>query len=212
SSGALKDETAGPRFVDVIARNATRLAALVQDLLDLSRLESREGPETLKSVDPADALARAAAPYRETAAAKRIQLVVEETQAPPVRGEPGLLERALTNLVLNAVRYTPEGGRVVLRAREVTGSAEGRRAVRFEVEDTGIGIPRGALPRIFERFYRVDPARSRELGGTGLGLSIVKHAVDAMGGQVSVDSAVGHGSTFSVTLDAWDEARTRGTE
>jgi two-component system phosphate regulon sensor histidine kinase PhoR len=200
SDGAANDPVAGPRFLDVIARHASRLAALVDDLLDLSRLEARP-TEAMREVPAADALSRAAAAFRESAASKRIDLQVD----PPardtiaVRGDPALMDRALTNLVQNAVRYTAEGGRVRLRALEV------HDGVRFEVEDTGIGIPPQALPRIFERFYRVDPARSRELGGTGLGLAIVKHAVESMGGTVAVRSVPDHGSTFSFTLPAWHE-------
>ena len=197
SGGALRDEAAGPRFVDLIARNAARLAALVEDLLDLSRLEAREGADALRSVDTAEALTRAATTHRDAAAAKRITLTVESASAGAVRGDSALLDRALTNLVQNAVRYTPEGGRVVLRGKRIADR------VRIEVEDTGIGIPSNALSRIFERFYRVDPARSRELGGTGLGLAIVKHAVETMGGEVSVESTPGKGSTFAVTLAAW---------
>ena len=198
--GAANDPVAGPRFLDVIGRHATRLAALVDDLLDLSRLEARAA-DAMSVVHPADALARAASPFRESAAAKRIDLRVASAadDGPGVRGDPALMDRALTNLVQNAVRYTPAGGTVILRAVRVDG------AVRFEVEDTGIGIPPQALARIFERFYRVDPARSRELGGTGLGLAIVKHAVEAMGGTVAVRSVPDHGSTFSFTLPIWLE-------
>lgn len=197
ATGAANDPVAGPRFLEVIGRHATRLAALVDDLLDLSRLEARAG-EAMTEVRPGDALARAAAAFRESAAAKRIDLRIEPLgDLPSVRGDPALMDRALTNLVQNAVRYTPAGGSVVLRAVQADG------AMRFEVEDTGIGIPPQALPRIFERFYRVDPARSRELGGTGLGLAIVKHAVEAMGGAVAVRSVPDHGSTFSFTLPTW---------
>lgn len=197
--GAASDPVAGPRFLEVIGRHAARLAALVDDLLDLSRLEARAG-EAMTEVRPADALARAAGAFRESAAAKRIDLRVEPAEdCPGVRGDPALMDRALTNLVQNAVRYTPAGGSVLLRAAQSDG------AVRLEVVDTGIGIPPQALARIFERFYRVDPARSRELGGTGLGLAIVKHAVEAMGGTVAVRSVPDHGSTFSFTLPIWLE-------
>jgi len=197
--GAANDPVAGPRFLDVIGRHAARLAALVDDLLDLSRLEARAG-EAMSEVHPADALSRAAAAFKESAAAKRIELrIVPVKEGPGVRGDTALMDRALTNLVQNAVRYTPAGGTVILRAVRQDG------AVRFEVEDTGIGIPPQALARIFERFYRVDPARSRELGGTGLGLAIVKHAVEAMGGTVAVRSVPDHGSTFSFTLQIWQD-------
>jgi two-component system phosphate regulon sensor histidine kinase PhoR len=100
----------------------------------------------------------------------------------------------LVNLLQNAINYTPEGGRITLEARKDEGG------VQFEVADSGIGIPSEDLPRIFERFYRVDKGRSRELGGTGLGLSIVKHIAEAHGGRVSVESRIGKGSRFTVTL------------
>lgn len=197
-AGAANDADAGPRFLDSIRRNASRLAALIEDLLDLSRMEARAGVLAPRAVRAGDALARAAAAFKDPAETKRIRIeCVPADGVPAARGEPALLDRALHNLVQNAVRYTPEGGRVVLRARP-----DGD-LIRFEVEDTGIGIPPQALPRIFERFYRVDPARSRALGGTGLGLAIVKHAVESMGGTVSVRSTPGHGSTFAFTLPIW---------
>ncbi|OGR09505.1 MAG: hypothetical protein A3K53_05500 [Deltaproteobacteria bacterium RIFOXYB2_FULL_66_7] len=117
-------------------------------------------------------------------------------ELPHVRGDRGQLKQVLTNLLDNAIKYTPEKGTVRLSAA----GAEGR--VTVSVEDTGPGIPAEALPRIFERFYRVDKARSRELGGTGLGLAIVKHIVEAHGGSVSVESRVGEGSSFRVCLPA----------
>jgi two-component system phosphate regulon sensor histidine kinase PhoR len=113
-----------------------------------------------------------------------------------VRGDRGQLKQVLTNLLDNAIKYTPEKGTVRLSAA----GAEGR--VTVSVEDTGPGIPPEALPRIFERFYRVDKARSRELGGTGLGLAIVKHIVEAHGGSVAVESRIGEGSAFRVVLPA----------
>jgi len=117
-----------------------------------------------------------------------------------VEGDPRVLEHVLSNLVDNAVKYCPSGSRVVVSAvREDD-------RVRLVVSDTGPGIPAEHLPRLFERFYRVDAGRSRELGGTGLGLSIVKHMVEAMRGAVSVDSQVGKGSTFTVSLGAPKEA------
>jgi two-component system phosphate regulon sensor histidine kinase PhoR len=107
----------------------------------------------------------------------------------------------LSNLLDNAIKYTPPGGEVVVRVR-----AGGGRRLRVEVEDSGIGIPRKDLPRIFERFYRVDPGRSRALGGTGLGLAIVKHSVQAMGGQLGVESQVGQGTRFWVDLPRFETA------
>ena len=113
----------------------------------------------------------------------------------PLGEDQRALEQVLTNLVDNGIKYCPPGSRVVVKARP-----EGEHLLRFSVEDSGPGIPERDLPRIFERFYRVDPGRSREMGGTGLGLSIVKHLVEAMGGEVGVESRVGVGSSFWFTL------------
>jgi two-component system phosphate regulon sensor histidine kinase PhoR len=128
---------------------------------------------------------------------KELGLRVEPFRdVPPVRGDRGQLKQVLTNLLDNAIKFTPEKGMVRVNAV----CAQGR--VTVAVLDTGIGIPADDLPRIFERFYRVDKARSRELGGTGLGLAIVKHIVEAHGGSVSVESRLGEGSTFRFTLPA----------
>jgi two-component system phosphate regulon sensor histidine kinase PhoR len=132
------------------------------------------------------------------AAEKRRQVLefAPNGNLPGVAGDPDYLERAVSNLVDNAIKYTPEGGRIRVSAKSVGGE------VLIEVADTGIGIPAEDVPRVFERFYRVDKSRSREMGGTGLGLSIVKHVVQVHGGSVDVESAVGKGSTFRVRLPA----------
>jgi signal transduction histidine kinase len=111
-----------------------------------------------------------------------------------IQGNRQRLEQAFTNLIANAIHYTPAGGRISARIRVTPGE------IAVDVEDSGIGIPTAALPRVFERFYRVDPGRSRDTGGTGLGLAIVKHIVRAHGGEVLVASQEGHGSTFTVKL------------
>ena len=136
--------------------------------------------------------------YSARADSRRIELLVESEEPQlEVTADPEGLRVILNNLVDNAIKYTPEGGRVVLRWRSLQ---DGR--ARLEVSDSGIGIPKEQLPRVFERFHRVDKARSREMGGTGLGLSIVKHLAQAFGGSVAVESSVDVGSTFSVTLPA----------
>jgi two-component system phosphate regulon sensor histidine kinase PhoR len=132
--------------------------------------------------------------HRPRAEARRQSLRVEEGPAVQAWADEEAVEQVLENLLDNALKYTPEGGEVSARW-----GAEGGQAF-IEVADTGIGIPAADLPRIFERFYRVDKARSRELGGTGLGLSIVKHLVQAMQGQVRAASEVGRGTTFTVVL------------
>jgi two-component system phosphate regulon sensor histidine kinase PhoR len=196
-TGGLADPERVPEFLEVIDRNARLLTSLVENLLDLSRLESPEGLPRRVRLDPG-ALLRTVAELRRPAAERRKQSLETGVRAPlpPVLGDPDYLERALANLVDNAVKYTPEGGTLKLSA-----FARGDSVV-LEVADTGIGIPETDLPRIFERFYRVDKSRSREMGGTGLGLAIVKHVVQAHGGSVEVTSRVGQGSTFRIVLPA----------
>ena len=192
---AASDAEATAHFLDMIDRNAERLQRLVEDLLDLSRIESREFKLTLEPVPVGPAVERASQLFRDRAVARWVKLL---TDAPPdlpsARADRRALEQVLTNLVDNATKYCTEGATVTVRATR-DGSM-----LRIAVTDTGPGIEERHLPRLFERFYRVDAGRSRELGGTGLGLSIVKHLVDAMGGVVSVESTVGVGSTFTVSL------------
>jgi len=192
--GGLEDEAHRRRFVEAIQRHAERLQRIVDDLLELARLEQPGIQPGEGDVDLA-ALARGVAEsFREAAAARGLALEVEVGTAPiPVRGDAAMLERALANLVDNAVKYTQAGSVRVAAG----GSGE---TAWCEVRDTGPGIPPEHLPRIFERFYRVDQGRSRELGGTGLGLSIVRHVAELHGGRVSVESELGRGSTFRVEL------------
>jgi two-component system phosphate regulon sensor histidine kinase PhoR len=194
ADGALGDPEAGPRFVDTVRRQADRLRVLVDDLLTLSRLESaREAVERV----PVDFSVVARQACEAMGARARDGGVSLEVEAPgPLRvgGDPEALRRLVDNLVLNAVTYTPRGGRVHVRLRP-----EGGRAV-LSVADTGIGIAPEHLDRIFERFYRVDKARSRAKGGTGLGLAIVKHAVALHEGDVRVESRLGRGSTFTASI------------
>ena len=190
---------AGPdsatEFIQIIERQAERLQHLVEDLLDLSRIESRQFRLAVESVPVGPMLEHILRAFREQAAAKRILFSVDlPGDLRPVRADRRALEQVLTNLVENAVKYGGEGGTVTVRA-----STENDR-MRIAVADTGPGIEAAHLPRLFERFYRVDAGRSRELGGTGLGLSIVKHLVEAMGGKVSVESTPGRGTTFAFTL------------
>jgi len=194
AGGMVDDEAAARSFVDIIGRQAERLARLTQDLLDLSRIESRQwkleaGPVEVR------ALAEQVLELSSRAAGeKSLELVQSIPQDAVVRGDARALEQVLVNLVDNAVKYTAVG-RVAVRAER-----DGSEWILF-VEDTGPGIERHHLPRIFERFYRIDPGRSREQGGTGLGLAIVKHLVQGMGGEVGVESGEG-GSRFWVRLPA----------
>ena len=188
------DTEASTRFVELIQRNAERLANLIDDLLELSRIESRELKLEMEDVELAVVAERILSQHAHRAQLKNITLAHSLGDAPHVQADRRALEHILGNLIDNAIKYCPESARV-----SITAAAENGR-VRVAVSDTGSGIPSEHLPRIFERFYRVDAGRSRELGGTGLGLSIVKHLVEAMGGLVSVDSRAGTGSTFFFTL------------
>lgn len=198
--GALKEDQAF-QFVQVIKRHADRLAKIVEDLLMLSRIETREFQLKLEVVSVRDFIEDIIEFVKEPAGRKKISLSRGEIPSSlAVRADRNHLEQILINLLDNAVKYTPEGGRVLVSAVE-----EGSKDVRFSVEDNGIGIPKEDLSRIFERFYRVDKGRSKELGGTGLGLSIVKHLVQAHGGRVWVESQMGKGSTFYFTLPKREE-------
>ena len=188
------------RFERILWTHAGRLGRLVSDLLDLSRAEASGRPR-LEPVDLGDPLASALAAVRERADTKQLQVEVKvPPELPPLAADATALEQVLVNLLDNAVKYTEPGGRVEVRAA-VDG---GGKMVRIAVADTGPGIAAEHLPRLFERFYRVDPARSRELGGTGLGLAIVKHLVQAHGGDAEVTSTVGKGTTFQVTFPVSD--------
>ncbi|HSY21987.1 MAG TPA: ATP-binding protein [Polyangiaceae bacterium] len=202
-SGALDDGPAAMRFLDIIERNAQRLQSLVEDMLELSKLESNEFKLKRERVELQRVVPIVLALFRERADKKGVRLSAELPSAlPPVDGDPRALEHVLSNLVDNAVKYCPAGSRILVGA-----SADEDR-VRLVVADTGPGIAPEHLPRVFERFYRIDAGRSRELGGTGLGLSIVKHMVEAMRGKVSVESSVGQGSTFQVALPRADPSGT----
>ena len=194
--GGLEESDTAKRFLSRIRANADRMASLVDDLLELSRLESGAQPPSLEPLDCAAVVADVVTSFAKIAARKSISLDADEAEVPRVLGDSDRLRRILEHLVDNALKYTPDGGRVSVRV-----GREGDGAM-VSVEDTGPGISPEHLPRLFERFYRVDTARSRELGGTGLGLSIVKHLAESMGASVRVTSTPGRGSTFEVRLPA----------
>jgi two-component system phosphate regulon sensor histidine kinase PhoR len=198
--GALQEPERATRFLGKIRTHADRMAALVEDLLELSRLESGERPPLWEDVRMAEIADEVVAGVAGLAGRKRIALRHSDGSAPAVVSDAERLRRILENLVENAIKYTPEGGRVEVRT--AAGPAGG--AV-IEVEDDGPGIAAEHLPRIFERFYRVDKARSRELGGTGLGLAIVRHLAESMGATVSVRSEAGSGTCFTVRVPAGRE-------
>jgi two-component system phosphate regulon sensor histidine kinase PhoR len=182
-------------MLEVMRKHSRRLNALVEDLLILARLEARDEPFQLAPVELGRFIQGTVADWSLRSAEKKISLTAEVApDLPEIRGDAFRLEQVLSNLIDNAIKYTEPGGRVKVRALPENG------AVEIRVEDTGIGIPPTDLPRIFERFYRADKARSRERGGTGLGLSIVKHIVLAHGGTVRAESQQGNGTSVIIRL------------
>jgi two-component system sensor histidine kinase SenX3 len=198
---AADDPEAVRRFASRMRQEASRLTYLVQDLITLSRIQAAEPVPDPNPVDLGAVVAEVLDRCRMKASARGIELAEscdEELEELEVLGDEDLLVTALRNLVENAVAYSPEKTRVVVSA-----TRDGINAAQISVADQGIGIPERDLERIFERFYRVDPARSRATGGTGLGLAIVKHVVAAHGGKVTVWSKEGVGSTFTLRLPAF---------
>jgi len=186
-------------FAQQLQTETERLAQLITDLLDLTRLESEEGLSNPGPVDVRSVLMVVLARLRPAARRKEISLTFKRSgraSSYEILGEETQLTSMFANLVENAVKYTPRGGRVEVTA----GVDEERGEVVVRVSDTGIGIAQEDLSRIFERFYRVDKARSKETGGTGLGLSIVRHVVNKHRGSVTVESTPGEGTTFTVRL------------
>ncbi len=189
------DRETHDRFVERILDQSMRLSSIVSDLLTLSRLESDHGGIQMEPVDFRNSVTESCGAQAHAAELKRLNITTRVGDEPVlINGDGEALRELIDNLLNNAIKYTPEGGRV-----EVSLGVEGLHAV-LVVQDTGIGIAPEEQGRIFERFYRVDKARSRQLGGTGLGLSIVKHVALAHGGNVSVRSAPGRGSTFRVQV------------
>jgi two-component system phosphate regulon sensor histidine kinase PhoR len=208
-SETLLDENLPPelrrRFAEVVKENADRLQRIVDDLLDLSRIESGGWRAEPEEVEVAEAAEEAWAVLEEAAHAKGVGFEVHIAPGcDHVRADPSALRQVFTNLLHNALRHTPGGGEVTVSA-SCAGPEAGTRPgrwLRIEVSDTGSGIPAVHLPRIFERFYRVDNARARTDGGTGLGLAIVRHLVESHGGTVEAESELGRGTTIRFTLPA----------
>jgi two-component system phosphate regulon sensor histidine kinase PhoR len=194
--GALKDPEHAERFLDIIIKHTDRLTAIVDDLLSLSRIErdAEKGEIALQDLRIAEVLDAVSKACRKRAQLKNIKLECEADDTIVAQINATLLEQAIVNLVDNAIKYSEPDQTVIVRAEKIGDE------VVIKVVDEGCGIPRDHLERIFERFYRVDKARSRKVGGTGLGLAIVKHIVSAHGGRITVESSVGRGSTFSIYL------------
>ena len=187
------DEENRQRFLSIIKKNAGRMNSLIQDILELSAIESGNVKVDAKPTDLAETVNDVYAALAAKAASRCVTLTNTVEAGTNVLADPTRLEQMLTNLVDNAIKFNREGGKVVVRY-------ENNEHSRILVEDTGEGIPAQHVERLFERFYRVDRARSRDLGGTGLGLAIVKHLARAHGGEVAVESRLGEGSVFAIEL------------
>jgi len=200
-SGAKDDPKLLDRFLTTLVKESERLSLLIDDLLEIATREAGRVQVQKSEVPITDIVDRVVQVCGPEAARKDIDIRVEVPEEIVAYGDERQLEQVVGNLVDNAVKYTPQGGSVAIRATE----DDGRTIV--SVSDTGIGIPQSDVARIFDRFYRVDKARSRQLGGTGLGLSIVKDIVEAHGGSITVQTQLGEGSTFTFTLPKWKPAR-----
>jgi len=193
--GALEDTQAARKFLEIINDETERLSRLIDELLNLSKIEDGRLAPKLQPLEMGDLINRVVAILQPRAQEKDLAIKVELSEnLSVVQGDPDMISQVLINLIDNAVSYTQPGGEIRIRAATM------QNELKVDVIDNGIGIPPESLPRVFERFYRVDKARSREQGGTGLGLSIVKHIIDVHRGSVQVESKVGRGSAFSFLL------------
>jgi len=201
-AGAMNDPQNRDRFLGIILEHSRRLARLTEDLLKLSQMDAERLELELRPVSVAQLVESCYETARHRATEKELTLSLNlQERLPNVSGDARRLQEVLQNLLDNAIQYTLPGGKIVL-------SAEAKNEeVIFTVADTGIGIPQADQPRIFERFYRVDVARSREAGGTGLGLAIAKHLIEGHGGRIWVESEVGVGSKFHVSVPVFDAER-----
>ncbi len=197
---AKTDEAAREQFLDIMGAEANRMRRLIDDLLSLSRIEMNEHVKPEGRVDLDVVVRQAVAALKPLAAQDAITVTVEAAPGlPAVIGDHDELVQLFQNLIHNAIKYGREGGRVSV---SLARAGEGKDQVRAAVHDEGEGIAPSAIPRLTERFYRVDVKRSRERGGTGLGLAIVKHIVSRHEGRLSIESRLGEGSTFTVFLPA----------
>jgi two-component system phosphate regulon sensor histidine kinase PhoR len=194
--GAMLDPEHAGEFLKIIGRQADRLGAIIEDLLSLSRIEqeAEQGKIHLVGRKIKTILKAAIQACNTRSEGKKIDVSLACSEDLRARVNGPLLEQALINLIDNAVKYSGPGSSVAVEAGQEDGQ------VVIKVRDQGVGIDQEHLPRLFERFYRVDPSRSRKVGGTGLGLAIVKHIAQAHGGKVGVESSPGQGSTFTVFL------------
>ncbi len=192
--GAMENKAFRTRFLTIILNESDRLQSLIQDLLDLSKMEQKHFSLNWQDADLKEIIDDCLLMTKSKANKKNIEVSVDYEGDLRVAGDINRLKQVFLNLIANSLTYTPEKGKVSILVKETIDS------VAFIISDNGIGIKKDELPRIFERFYRVDRARSRNSGGTGLGLAIVKHLVEAHNGEIEVDSEPGNGTTFKITL------------
>ncbi|WP_017813752.1 MULTISPECIES: two-component system histidine kinase PnpS [Paenibacillus] len=203
-SGGVQDEQTARSFLQIIYDESERLNRLIGDILELSKIESKRSPLNFSPIHLQPFFDTIREMLNSSAAKKNITMTMNVPEELFMEADEDRLRQIAVNLISNAINYTQDGGKVTLDVKEVM-SPEGEERIQFDVSDTGMGIPRKDLPRIFERFYRVDKARSRSSGGTGLGLSIVKHLVELHHGMVTVESEVNIGTTFTVNLPLLQE-------
>lgn len=194
--GALNDREDAERFLHIVSKQADRLTAIIEDLLALSRLEQEDSSQEIAKeyVSIQELVERSCQACQLKGEEKELSFIRDLEEGMVLYVNPHLIEQALVNLISNAIKYSHERGKIILRAQS------NGEDVTISVRDYGVGIPSKDLSRVFERFYRVDRARSRKMGGTGLGLAIVKHIAQAHDGSVSVESGVNQGSTFYIHL------------
>ncbi|MBU7008599.1 two-component system histidine kinase PnpS [Phosphitispora fastidiosa] len=198
--GALKEPETARHFLEIINDEADRLNRLIGDLLSLSRIEAKQGEIHKTLVNLERLISNVVSVLSPQANEKSLSLNVDiKSPLPALKVDSDMIGQLMINLVDNAIKYTPEGGSINITAIRV------KNGIKVAVKDTGIGIPWESIPRLFERFYRVDKARSREMGGTGLGLAIVKHILEVHGGTIDIASRVGRGSTFTFFLPSGDQ-------
>ncbi len=202
-AGALEDAQNRGRFLEIIVEHSRRLARLTDDLLKLSKMDADRLELEISDTSVSQFVSTCLETAQRRAIEKQLEIIVEVPEnLPDIAADRRRLAEVLQNLLDNAIQYTLPGGQITLSA-----AREGREVV-FTVSDTGIGIPKADQPRIFERFYRVDVARSREVGGTGLGLAIAKHLVEVHGGRLWVESEIGQGSQFHFSIPEYEEGST----
>ncbi|MBX4146725.1 two-component system histidine kinase PnpS [Paenibacillus lautus] len=209
--GGVTDEKTSRSFLQIIYDESERLNRLIGDILELSKIESKRIQMDYSPIHLSAFFDTISEMMRTVAEKKRISLELDIPEELFMEGDEDKLRQIFMNLLSNAINYTQEGGRVKLTAREKHSNRNAEDIVEFHVKDSGIGIPKKDLPRIFERFYRVDKARSRGSGGTGLGLSIVKHLVDLHHGTIKVESELGIGSSFIIELPILQETHDTGS-